>query len=594
MFTSYELNLGESTSRRFEVTLSPPGATGDRPPKVHTVTVTKVNEINLEVLNQFVAGRYSLDEEVLTAIMALNVVVRMDPSEKYPFNVRSFFTNRETRDIGSGFVLWRGYFQSVRPGIGRMLLNVDISTAMMYKSGRLPDLCLEFLGQAGKNPSVLAPARGFPDRERLRLQRFLSGLKITTAHTPGTRPNVPRVIKKLTAAGADGLHFNFNGTMKSVADYFRTEKNRPLQFPGVICVEVGSGALLPLEMCFVPEGQIMKKQIPPDKTTAMVEFATMKPNERFRSIENGSQSVLAYGQSEYVRKFGMTVETANGFLPIDARVLPPPTLRYGQTNKQPTIQLRAAGAAVAKNKGSPPNLMVVILPDANNAEIYTAVKKINPKLGGINAILDPSSARVLNDPKVPTIVMGADAMHPAPGSEGRPSFTAVVGNIDSNNARYIATTRAQTSKQELIDDLQEMCKHILGSYAGYRVGVEKKPASEAPPKRLIFFRDGVSEGQFEQVLQTELPRIKAACAELKMNPKITLIIVGKRHHVRFKTQKDSDADKSGKRVQCRRDASTLIRIMPRLRSRDTICLDPGTRVLYVLDRTIIALMLNVL
>ena len=30
---------------------------------------------------------------------------------KYPFNVRSFFTDQEKKEIGSGIVLWRGYFQ---------------------------------------------------------------------------------------------------------------------------------------------------------------------------------------------------------------------------------------------------------------------------------------------------------------------------------------------------------------------------------------------------------------------------------------------------------------------------------------------------
>lgn len=49
-------------------------------------------------------------------------------------------------------------------------------------------------------------------------------------------------------------------------------------------------------------------------------------------------------------------------------------------------------------------------------------------------------------------------IHPAPGSHDRPSFTAVVANVDSDTAKYIATTRVQTSKQEMIDDLQEMCK----------------------------------------------------------------------------------------------------------------------------------------
>lgn len=53
---------------------------------------------------------------------------------------------------------------------------------------------------------------------------------------------------------------------------------------------------------------------------------------------------------------------------------------------------------------------------------------------------------------------GADVMHPAPGSEGRPSFTAVVGNVDSNSAKFVATTCVQTSRQEIIDDLKEMTK----------------------------------------------------------------------------------------------------------------------------------------
>lgn len=48
-----------------------------------------------------------------------------------------------------------------------------------------------------------------------------------------------------------------------------------------------------------------------------------------------TQKVLAYGQSEYVRQFGMHVEQSP--LKIQARVLEPPTLRYGQGSRQQTI-----------------------------------------------------------------------------------------------------------------------------------------------------------------------------------------------------------------------------------------------------------------
>jgi hypothetical protein len=57
-----------------------------------------------------------------------------------------------------------------------------------------------------------------------------------------------------------------------------------------------------------------------------------------------------------------------------------------------------------------------------------------------------------------TLDLGADVIHPAPGSHGRPSFTALVGNVDSDTAKYIADSRVQTSRQEMIADLYEMSK----------------------------------------------------------------------------------------------------------------------------------------
>jgi len=53
--------------------------------------------------------------------------------------------------------------------------------------------------------------------------------------------------------------------------------------------------------------------------------------------------------------------------------------------------------------------------------------------------------------------IGADVIHPAPGAEGRPSFTTLVSSIDSTTSKYIAISRVQTGRQELIDDLEEMC-----------------------------------------------------------------------------------------------------------------------------------------
>ncbi|KIJ70038.1 hypothetical protein HYDPIDRAFT_35479 [Hydnomerulius pinastri MD-312] len=656
MFAPRELPLGPAGTQEFNVSLSdettrgsPGENTSGRGPRVYKIRLTKVATINPEVLQRFILGQQSHDNNVLTALTALNVVIRMEPTMKYPFNVRSFFTNRETKDIGGGLVLWRGYFQSVRPAIGRMLVNVDISTGTMYKPGLLIDLCLEFLGRPGQH-GALSPRRGFPDRERIRLQRFISGIRVMTTYSGDRVRKTPRVVKKLSSAGASDLTFSMrDGTTMTVARYFQNLLNRPLRFPENVCVEVGSGALLPLELCTVPEGQIMRKQVPPEKTKDVLDFATKKPHERLQSINNGL-SVLAYGQSEYVREFGMAVDDATGPLTLTARVLPPPKLRYGQGSPQPVVtpangawnmidkrffrpatierwvvvvyerqqrfnqqaaqdmingltqscaavalrvndtnplvtwqngqgniadQLRAAGNECFQKTKQRPTLIVVVLPENGN-DIYTAVKhfgdvtvgvatqclksakcfrakpqyyanvclKINVKLGVINTIPDPQSVSVLTDPRNPTIVMGADVIHPAPGSEGRPSFTALVGNVDSDTAKYVATSRVQASRVEIIEDLKDMAKHILTMYMRYRQLAEKKTGNIAPT-RLIFYRDGVSEGQFKAVLDQELKAIQAACTELKISPKITVIVVAKRHHVRFFPQVPNDADRSG-------------------------------------------------
>jgi len=97
----------------------------------------------------------------------------------------------------------------------------------------------------------------------------------------------------------------------------------------------------------------MKKQIPADKTNEVVEFSKLSPQQRLASIRHGlgvrnflqakmsfvnvygTTQVLAHGQSEYVREFGMAV-TPDPIV-VKARVIPPPTLRYGQGSRELTI-----------------------------------------------------------------------------------------------------------------------------------------------------------------------------------------------------------------------------------------------------------------
>lgn len=155
---------------------------------------------------------------------------------KYPFNSRSFYTDQdEVLPVGSGLQLWRGYFQSARPAIGRMIVNVDISTGMFYKPGPLLNICLEFLQQ--NNPNALDPTNNrFSHRDRVELQRFLSGVRVTSDVQAGRQHS--STISGLTTDSAQNSTFsNQAGQQMSVASYF-AQTNRRLQYPNIVCIKV--------------------------------------------------------------------------------------------------------------------------------------------------------------------------------------------------------------------------------------------------------------------------------------------------------------------------------------------------------------------
>ena len=67
------------------------------------------------------------------------------------------------------------------------------------------------------------------------------------------------------------------------------------------------------------------------------------------------------------------------------------------------------------------------------------------------------------------------------------------------------------------------------------------------PERIVFYRDGVSEGQFHMVLNYEVTAIREACQTLEVGymPPITFVIVQKRHNTRLFPDNARDADRSG-------------------------------------------------
>ncbi|KAF5206942.1 argonaute [Thalictrum thalictroides] len=210
-----------------------------------------------------------------------------------------------------------------------------------------------------------------------------------------------------------------------------------------------------------------------------------------------------YGNDAFAKEFGVNVDPRLVTIPT-ARVLQPPT----KCNKQ---------------------------------YLENVSLKINVKAGGRNTVLlDALNKKIPLVSENPTIIFGADVTHPSPGEDSSPSIAAVVASMDwPEVTKYRGLVSAQTHRQELIQDLYKVVndpqKGAVHSGMIRELLIQFRKSTNRKPERIIFYRDGVSEGQFNQVLLYELDAIRKACASLEEGylPPVTFVVVQKRHHTRL-------------------------------------------------------------
>ncbi|KAH0929878.1 hypothetical protein HID58_015605, partial [Brassica napus] len=173
----------------------------------------------------------------------------------------------------------------------------------------------------------------------------------------------------------------------------------------------------------------------------------------------------------------------------------------------------------------------------NDQYLTNCLLKINAKLGGLNSMLSVERTPAFTViSKVPTIILGMDVSHGSPGQSDVPSIAAVVSSRQwPLVSKYRASVRTQPSKAEMIESLVKkngteddgIIKELLVDF--YTSSGKRKP------EHIIIFRDGVSESQFNQVLNIELDQIIEACKLLdeNWNPKFLLLVAQKNHHTKF-------------------------------------------------------------
>lgn len=179
---------------------------------------------------------------------------------------------------------------------------------------------------------------------------------------------------------------------------------------------------------------------------------------------------------------------------------------------------------------------------SNQAGFFANVAlKWNLKLGGANHGLS-NELNLLKEGK--TMVVGYDVTHPTNMPAGKdtdvPSIAGLVASVDKQLGQWPAVAWEQPSRQEMLKGrLVDVFKSRLDLW--YK-------NNKALPETIVIFRDGVSEGQFAQVLEHELPRIREACrvkyGDKTKQPKISIVVSVKRHQTRFyptSTQNKTDS-----------------------------------------------------
>ncbi|GFP93542.1 protein argonaute mel1 [Phtheirospermum japonicum] len=619
------------------------------------VSIKLASKADLFHLQQFIQGR-QLDAPQET-LQFLDVVLRQSPSNNYTVVGRSFFDRKlgDYGELGNGLEYWKGFYQSLRPTQMGLSLNIDMSARAFYEPIYVSDYVCKYF-----NKDLTRP---LSDQDRLKVKRALKGIRVEINHQGHIKRHK---IIGVSTEPTQQIMFSLDESSAtiSVVQYFRQKYNIALKYPYLPALQAGSSSksiYLPMEVCKIVDGQRYSKKLNERQVTSLLRATCQRPPDRERSITK-MVSHNNYNGNEIVNEFGIIVNPQ--LTSIEARVLPPPMLKYhgsgressieptvGQWNminkkminggkvdywtcinfsrlgggevdrfchqligmcvdkgmtfgSYPLVEIRngrsdqiekslsnlhaEACANLAKENatGKHLQLLIIILPDFTGS--YGKIKrvcetelgivsqccqpkqaskcskqylenvalKINVKVGGRNSVLVQAlSGKMIYGTERPTIIFGADVTHPQPGEDSSPSIAAVVASMDwPEVTKYRGLVSAQPHREEIIQDLfsqkQDPTRGLVsgGMIREHLIAFYK--STGAKPHQIIFYRDGVSEGQFSQVLLHEMDAIRKACASLQEGymPRVTFVVVQKRHHTRLFPANHGDrqsTDRSG-------------------------------------------------
>ncbi|KAL0478177.1 RNAi component PIWI/Argonaut [Acrasis kona] len=190
---------------------------------------------------------------------------------------------------------------------------------------------------------------------------------------------------------------------------------------------------------------------------------------------------------------------------------------------------------------------VVILAD-NNSDRYHAVKRVCQEKGVLSQCAYWSTIESDNMSKTQkiavqivtklggapwtlnynmntTMIVGLDVYHSGEiVNRKKSSIVGLCASMGGDQSQYYSKVMIQAPGKEIVEALEPGIEAALTAYKGVRGSF---------PEHLLFFRDGVGEGQVPEVYQTEIQAVRKAIRRVSQSTKMSHLVVLKRINTRL-------------------------------------------------------------
>ncbi|KAH9866106.1 hypothetical protein J1614_008670 [Plenodomus biglobosus] len=559
----------------------------------------------------------------------------MNQRDSFSLKANKIFVTSGHSPLGQSLCAMRGYFYSIRPGMGQILLNLNACTSAFYQ----PILVSQFLSDNKTFKSV---------HECMAL---LQNVRIHLTYDPKHSGKQPRSnsatieARIRTIVGHGGSCSRQTFTLKeggdvTIMNYFEQTYKTRLQFPDLPAINCGTrerAMWYPPEKLQILPYQLLKGKLPEMLLSGMLDVACHHPADTRALIEHEGLLLMGCRDGKGFAPLSAcpSIHIDPRMLKVPAAELALPTVTYGggTSNSRAAVKdgkwnlagrvfvhygpvklivyiilapdgppfppnalklvaegfmqnartYGMAGHTVvggttctvftdngiaqrvlddAKSKGA--NFIFLVL-GKKNVPVYSLLKdlvdrrygmhsqcvvykteknsgrpfgdqqwgnlmmKVNLKAGGTNHV-NPDVSKLMAD----TLVLGGDVTHPGAGAlQGTPSIAAIVGSVDQHGGKFLGSMRLQP-RDTACEDIKDVKSMVMERIRAWSAHFKKMPPN------ILYYRDGVSDSQYGQVRDCELPQIRAAFKEVAklskvMNDKfkLTAVVVAKNHHVRF-------------------------------------------------------------